>query len=155
MEVALGGLLFEVWQLALVDAMRGGDDAACGRLPEHLRQPDHGNRPRADHVGQHLARPDRRQLIDIADNQKGGAVRQRFQKRVHERHIHHGGFVDHKEVGIERIVLILEEAAPFGIGFEKTVNGLRFKARGFGHALGGAPRRRAKQHGDRPSLSGF
>jgi hypothetical protein len=63
----------------------------------------HSHSPRADHAGQHPARPDQRPLVDITNNQEGSAVRQRFQRRVHERHFHHGSFVNDKKVGFDGV----------------------------------------------------
>ena len=72
--------------------------------------------------------------------------RHRFQKRVHERHVDHGGFVDNEEIGVERVVLILAEAARLGIGLKQPVDGLGLLPRCLAHAFGGAARRRAQKH---------
>ena len=64
---SLPGSCARLGHLALVDPVRVGDDPALGRLPEHLGQPDHRHRARGDDVGQHLPRPDRGQLVDVAD----------------------------------------------------------------------------------------
>ena len=68
---SLLGLVARLRHQALVDPMRVGDDPALRRLPEHLGQPDHRHRPAGDDVGQHLARPDRGQLVDVADQDQG------------------------------------------------------------------------------------
>ncbi len=91
--------------------MRRGDDAALGRLAEHLDEPHHRHRARIDDVGQHLARADRGQLIDIADQDQRRAVGQRPQHRAHQRHVDHRGLVDHQEVAVERRRLVAAEAA--------------------------------------------
>ena len=65
----------QVRHLAAVDPVRVGDDPAGGRLAEDLGQPHHRHRAGADQVGQHLARPDRGQLIDVAHHQQGGRRR--------------------------------------------------------------------------------
>src|SRR6516165_2099597 len=63
-EVAVVSGWAEVGHRALVDAMSAGSDAALRRLPEHLGEPHHRHGARRDDVGEYLARPDRRQLID-------------------------------------------------------------------------------------------
>ena len=64
--LALGPLEFR--HLALVDAMRHGDDPALRRLPEHFRKPDNGYGAGSDEISEHLPRSHGRQLIDIADH---------------------------------------------------------------------------------------
>jgi hypothetical protein len=56
----------------LVDPVGGGDDAALGRLPEHLGEANDGHGTGLNDVGEHLPRPDRGQLVDIAHDQHGG-----------------------------------------------------------------------------------
>jgi hypothetical protein len=59
-----------------------------------------------------LAWPDRRKLVDVANDQYGGHIRHRLQERLHQHDIHHGGFVDNQQVTVERIVIAgLETAA--------------------------------------------
>jgi hypothetical protein len=58
-EVAVALGLGQVWNKALVDAVRAGDDAASGSLSEHLSQSDDRYRAGSDDVGQYLSRPDR------------------------------------------------------------------------------------------------
>ena len=93
----------EVRHLAAVDPVGVDDDPALGGLAEHLGQPHDRHRAGADDVGQHLPRPDRGQLVDVADEQQGGAVRQRLQQRPHQRHVDHAGLVDHQQVAVERL----------------------------------------------------
>src|ERR1700724_206363 len=57
----------EIRHLALVDPVRIGDDAALGGLAEDLSQPHDRHGTGSDDVCQNLPRPDRWQLIDIAD----------------------------------------------------------------------------------------
>ena len=47
-----------------------------GGLAEHLGQAHHRHRAGADDVGQHLPRPDRGQLVDVADQQQRRLFRQ-------------------------------------------------------------------------------
>ena len=66
-----------------------------------------------DDVGEYLARPDRRQLIDIAHDQKRGPLGHGLHERLHQHDIDHGGFVDHQQVAIERVIFAtLESATP-------------------------------------------
>ena len=57
----------------------------------------------ADDVGEHLPGADRRQLVDVADDQQRRVIRDGLQQRLHERHIDHGGLVDHQQVALERV----------------------------------------------------
>ena len=66
----------EIGHQALVDAMRIDDDPALGSLSEDLGQVHDWNGTRCDDVGQHLPGPDRRQLIDITNEQQRCLVRQ-------------------------------------------------------------------------------
>src|SRR5215472_16895021 len=66
----------KLWHKALVDAMGIDDDPALGSLAEDLGQAHDRRGTRCDDVGQHLPGPDRRQLIDVADEQQCGLVRQ-------------------------------------------------------------------------------
>jgi len=59
----------EVGHQTLVDLMGVDDDPALGGLAEDFGQAHHRHGTRGDDVGQRLARPDRGQLIDIADQQ--------------------------------------------------------------------------------------
>ena len=86
----------------------------CGRLAEHLGQPDHRHGARGDDVGQHLARPDRRQLVDVADQDQGRPSRHRLEQRVHQRHVDHRDLVHHQQVAVERVLLVALEAASAG-----------------------------------------
>jgi hypothetical protein len=56
--------------------MRVDNDLALGGLAEDLGQAHDRHGARCDDVRQHLSRPNRRQLIDIADEQQCGPVRQ-------------------------------------------------------------------------------
>ena len=57
-----------------------------------------GTAPRRDDVGQHLTRPDRRQLVDVADEDSAARRRHRLQDRRHQRHVHHRRLVDDQQV---------------------------------------------------------
>jgi hypothetical protein len=57
----------EIRHQTLVDAMRVDDDPALGGLAEDLGRAHDRHSTRSNDVGQNLPWPDRRQLIDIAD----------------------------------------------------------------------------------------
>ena len=80
--------------------MRIDDDPALGSLPEDLGQAHHRHGSRLDDVGQHLPRPNRWQLIDIADEQQRRALRQSPKDRPHQRYIDHRGLVDHQKIAV-------------------------------------------------------
>jgi hypothetical protein len=127
----------------LVDAVRVHDDSACGGLPEHLGQAHHRDGSAGDHVSQDLAGADRRQLIDIADDEQGRLVRDRFDQRIHQQHVDHRGLVDNQQIAVEWVGVVAPEAAALGIDFEEAVDGLGLQAGGLVHALGGAAGGRA------------
>ena len=56
-------------KLAAVDPVRVGDDPAARRLAKHLGQPRDRNQPALDQMPEDPTRPDRWQLIHIADQQ--------------------------------------------------------------------------------------
>jgi hypothetical protein len=69
-------------------------------------------------------------------------------RRIHERHIDHGGLVHHEEVAVERIVLVLGEATVLWIDLQQAVDRLGLKAGLLGHALGGTTCGSGQQHPD-------
>jgi hypothetical protein len=90
----------EIGHQTLVDPVRIDDDPALGRLSEDLGQAHDRDRSRHDDVAENLPRADRRQLIDIADEQQRRTLRESPKDRPHQRHIHHRGLVDHQEVTV-------------------------------------------------------
>jgi hypothetical protein len=86
-----------------VDPVRVDHDPGLLGLPEDLRQPHHRQRPGGEHVAQHLAGPDRRQLVDVADQEQVRAGRDRLDELVGQDHVDHRGFVDHDQVGVKRV----------------------------------------------------
>ena len=65
-------------RLAVVDRVRRADDQRSRRLAEDRRQPRHRHRLGGDQVVEHAARPDRRELVHVADEQD---VRARARRR--------------------------------------------------------------------------
>src|SRR5438105_9500284 len=95
--------------------------------------------------GQHLARPNRRKLVAVADNQDGGLVGYRLHERLHQHDIDHGGLVDDQEITVERVVVAALEAARLRVHLQQPMDGLGLEAGRLGHALGGAAGRSAQQ----------
>ena len=121
------------------------DDSARGGLPENLGEAHDGCSARADDVRQHLRGSDGGQLVDIADDEQRRVIRRRLHQRLHQHDVDHGGLVDHEQIAIEGIVGVAREPAALGIDLQEPVDRLRLDARRFGHALGCATRRGAKQ----------
>ena len=115
------------------------------RLAEHLGQPHHRHRAGGDDVGQHLARPHRGQLVDIAHDQQRGLVGNRRQQRPHQHDIHHRRLVDHEQAAVQWVVHTAAEPAGPGVDLEQAVDRLRLQPGGLAHPLGRAPGRRAQQ----------
>ena len=126
-EVAVALGPGEVGDGAPVDAVGCGDDPALRRLAEHLGQPHHRHRAGGNDVGQHLARPHRRQLVDIAHDQEGGFVGDRRQQRPHQHHVHHRRLVDHQQAAVERVVRVAPEPAIPGVDLQQAVDRLRLQ----------------------------
>ena len=108
----------EIGHQALIDAVRVGDDAALGGLAEDLGQTHDRHGTRGDDVGQYLPRPDRRQLIDIANEQQRRPGRQGAEHSAHQRHVDHRGLVDDQQIAVERRLFVAPKAAGPRIGFE-------------------------------------
>jgi len=98
--------------LTLVRAL---NDLALCSLPEYLVKPCDRHDAARDDICEGLTGPDRGQLIDIADEEHGRMVGHRLQQRIHQRHVDHGGLVDHEEITVERAFLIPAEAPCLGI----------------------------------------
>jgi hypothetical protein len=87
------------------------DDSTLGGLAEDLGQTHDRHGTRRDDVRQHLHRPDRGELIDIANQQQRSSLRQGRQDSAHEWDIDHRGLVDDQQIAVERCVLVAPEAA--------------------------------------------
>ena len=124
--------------------MRVHDDAARRGLPEHLRQADDRHGARADDVGEDLARADRGELVDVADEQQRGARGQGADERLHQQNVDHRGLVDDEEVAAEWVRLVALEAAVLRVGLQQAVDRLRLDAGGLGQPLR-RPARRARR----------
>ena len=72
---------------------------------------------------------------------------QRLYKLLHQADVDHGGFVDDKRIALERIFGIELKGMFRGQIFQQAMQGLRFVAGGFRHALGGAAGGSGEMHG--------
>jgi hypothetical protein len=70
----LGSALL-VWHLTLANPVRVSDDLATSGLPEHFGEAHDRNDATRDQVMQHRARPDRRKLVYVSDQDQSGAAR--------------------------------------------------------------------------------
>ena len=114
------------------------DDPAFLGLPEDLCEAGDRHQTGGDDVGEHLPRPDRRQLVDVADKNERGIERDGFDQRRHQWHVDHRRFVDHHDVGLQRLGRRALEAAGGRVDFQETMDGLRLAPGLIGHAAGGA-----------------
>ena len=108
----------------MVDPMGVDNDPALGGLAEDLGQADDRHPPRVNNIRQHLAGTDRGQLVDVADEQQCGLVRQGPQQSPHQRHVHHRGFVHDQQIAVEWLLLVALEAAGPRVGFEQAMDRL-------------------------------
>ena len=61
-------------------------------------KPGHRRNPAGDHIAQHVARPHRGQLVDVAYQQQVRAGAQRLEQLVGQDQVEHRGFVHHQQV---------------------------------------------------------
>ena len=94
MEVRTRVSSAHVWHLAPANAVRVDDNSAVRRLPEDFSETHNWYDVAFYQVMEHRSRPNGRKLVDIADKNESGAVGNRPQKGIHQRHIHHRGFID-------------------------------------------------------------
>jgi hypothetical protein len=117
---------------ATVDAMGIDDDAALAGLPEYVGQARHGELATTDQIGQHLARSNRRQLVDITHDQQSRALGHGLQDAGHERHVDHGYFIQDEQIALERKVRPTQEPALLGIELKQAMDSLGLEAGTFG-----------------------
>ena len=92
----------EVGRLALIDLVGRGRDHRARRLAEDLAQPHHRGDPGLDQIVERPSRPDRRQLIGVADEDDVRRLRQPGQQHLHHPQVQHRGLVDDDEGGRQR-----------------------------------------------------
>ena len=124
-----------VGHLPSANPVRVGDDVAARSLPEHFGEPHDWHDPALDQVPEHRARSHGRKLVYVADQNQSGAVGDSPHERVHQRHVHHRGFVHDQKSAGERVRLVSAEPPCCGVNFQQAVDRLRLQARGLGEPL--------------------
>ncbi len=145
----LGG---QVRHPALVDAVRVGDDGAGGRLAEDLRQRANGHDAGVDHIPQHAAGADGRELVDVADQQQRGVLGDCPDDLIGKRKVDHAGLVDDEHVAGQRVGLVVLELPVAWIPGKQAVDGLGGNAGGLAEPFGGPACGGAEHH--RQALGG-
>jgi hypothetical protein len=107
-----------------------------------------GTAPEAMMSAKHLPRPDRRRLVDVADDEESRVAGGGLQQRLHQEHVDHGSLVDDKPVAVQTVAVVAPEATISRVDLEKPMDRLGFDPSGFNHPLGGAAGWSAKQHPD-------
>jgi hypothetical protein len=87
---------------SLVDLVRAAHDARRGRLAKHLGQTDDRHRPGVNQIAQELARPDRWQLVHVADKDHRAAAGHGLEQLAGQRHIDHRALVDDQQIAVQR-----------------------------------------------------
>ena len=128
------------------------DDVAPGRLAEDGVQSDQRRVGQAaldgrDHVAEHVAGADARQLIHIADQHQVRARPDGPHQAVGQHQVEHRGLVHNDQIGVERVGLVPGEAqqAVLRLDLQEAVHGLGKLAGGLAqtlsHATGGTGER--------------
>ena len=112
----------------------------CG-LPKDPGQANARKCTRLQHISQYSAGSYGRKLIHIAYKHQTGAHRQRRQKGIHQKYIHHGHLIDDDDVRLQRILFIslktytLPHLIRHGADFQQSVDRGGFISCRFGHSL--------------------
>ena len=141
----IAAVLRDQRQFPPVDQVGIGNDLRIGGLAEDTRQARHRHQAAGDQIAQHIARPDRGQLIHIADQEQLCAGRHRLEQVIGQQQVEHRGFVYHQVIDLERVFLVALEAQGRG-GFQQAVDGTGRVASRFGQTLGGPPGGRGQRH---------
>ena len=128
---------------ALVDAMGIADDERVGRLAENGFQADDGGHIGGDQVAQHVARADRGQLVDVADEQQVAVGADGLKQIVGQHQVEHRRLVDDDHISVDGVVLVATEALA-RLELQQAVDRLRLAPRGLRQSLGGPPRGRGQ-----------
>ena len=128
--------------------MRVDDDQAFTVLTEDTPQHDFRDDAGIDQIAQHAARTDRRQLIDVADENQMAVRIDRAQQVIHQPQIDHRSLIDDDVIDLQWIVLASVKTAFARVVFEQPMNCQGIFAGALGHAFGGAPGRRTQDEAD-------
>ena len=129
--------------------MRIDDNITFLCLPENPGQHHDRKYFGIDQILEHFSRTHRRKLIDISYKNQSCPRDHRRQKRMHQRQIHHGHFINNYHICFQRILLISPESSfpcllRISTDFQKAVNCLRLISGRLCHPFGGASCRRGK-----------
>lgn len=125
----------EFRHLPPANSVGSSDDLAVRRLPEHLGQAHHRRHSALDQIPKHRPRPHGRKLVYVADQNERHAVAYGTKEGVHQRHVHHRGFVNDQEIAFQGIRFVPAEAAGSRVDFQQAVNRLGFQPSGFRQPL--------------------
>ena len=115
------------------------NDIGLLRLPENLGQLDGRHALRGNQVTQEIPRPDRWQLVGIANQHQPRPVWQRGQHRLHQRDINHRNLVQNDRVALKRVGQVAGEgcaSARAKASFQQPVDGFGLHASQVGQPLG-------------------
>ena len=121
-----------------------GDDLGLRRLAEHPLEPHGGNDTAGQQVAQHLAWPDARQLVGIADEDQLTARADGGEHGPRELGIQHAGLVHDDRVDRQRVPAAVAEAG--WASPQQTVDGSGLQADHLAQPLGGLAGRRPQGH---------
>ncbi len=124
----------DLGRFAVVDLVGKGDDAGAARLPEDGVQGADRNAARRDQVAQDIARPDRGQLVCVADKDQGRLLADRLEQGRRQADVKHRAFINNQDISLERILLVALEAR--ALKLQQAVDGLGLQADDPAHALG-------------------
>jgi hypothetical protein len=108
-----------------------------------MTKPGHREGAGADQVAQHLPRPDRRELVDVADQEQVRAGRDCLDELVREDDVDHRGLVDHHQVRLQGVIGTVLGVASW-LQLEQPVDGGGLMAGQLGEPLGGTAGRGGK-----------
>ena len=148
-EHAVTGAQQGIWpgergQLTAPNAVSIGDDLGLRRLAEHPLEPHGGNDTAGQQVAQHLAWPDARQLVGIADEDQLTARADGGEHGPRELGIQHAGLVHDDRVDRQRVPAAVAEAG--WASPQQTVDGSGLQADHLAQPLGGLAGRRPQGH---------
>src|SRR4051794_9874851 len=101
-----------------------------------------------DEICQYPAGADRRELINVADQEKSRAGSNCLGDRIHQRHVHHAGLINDQKVTVEWIVRTFPKSSILRIDFEQPMYRFCLKVCLLAHALGRPPGGRGEQQPD-------
>lgn len=126
-EEVAGFARFEIGEIAAIDGVGAGDDAAGGGLAEDFGELDTGDAVTGDGVLEDFAGADAGELIGIADEEELSAFWEGGEELGHEGGVDHGDFIEDKDIALQRSAAM---AAPLAVAlrFEQAVEGFGFES---------------------------